>query len=269
MSSAICVITNDPDAVFQRHVINGIREQMQEHAFEIHVEVSEKQKPVQASRIHDAAGVIIVATALDNTALAALHHAGKPVTLVSHTVSGLPVPAVMPGNAEGIARLVDYLVLECGCKHFVFIRGDMQQLDGQQRDEAFRLSLIRHNLTLLDTHVLTGDFIPPLAASALAAFLQKQLKFDAVIAADYLMACAALDVLRAHGKRVPHDICVAGFGDGPEAETAGLTTVAADVVELGRRAARQLLAQVNGLPIQGITWLNTDVIKRHTCCEDL
>lgn len=269
MAKMICVITNDPSAVFQRHVIDGIRQHMHEHGFEVRIEISDPRYPALPAMLPLYSGIIVLTTALEQSQLAALHHAGKPVTLVSHTVPGLPIPAVMPANTEGIERLMDYLVLECGCKQFVFIQGDMQQLDGQQRDEAFRLSLIRHHLPLSAARVLAGEFIPSVAAAALRTFLQTRLLFDAVIAADYLMACAALAVLEASGWRVPHDICVAGFGDGPEAEAVGLTTVAADVVELGRRAARQLLAQINGLPIQGVTWLNTGIIKRHTCCEDL
>jgi DNA-binding LacI/PurR family transcriptional regulator len=250
-------------------VIDGIRRQMHTHGFDVRIETSDPRYPALPATLPVCSGVIVLTTALENTQLSALHRAGKPITLVSHTVPGLPIPAVMPANAEGIERLMDYLVIDCGCKQFVFIQGDMQQLDGQQRDEAFRLSLIRHDLSLLPTHILAGEFIPSVAAAALRTFLQTHMPFDAVIAADYLMACAALEVLRAQGRRVPYEISVAGFGDGPEAEAVGLTTVAADVVELGRRAARQLLAQMNGLPIQGVTWLNTDIIKRHTCCEDL
>ncbi len=269
MANMICVVTNDPNAVFQRHVIDGIRWQMHRHNFEVRIEISDPRHQALPSAIPLCSGVIVLTTALDNAQLALVHGTGKAVTLVSHTVASLPIPAVMPANLEGIERLMDYMVLECGCKQFVFIQGDMQQLDGQQRDEAFRLSLMRHHLPLPPARVLAGDFIPTVAAQALQTFLKTNITFDAVIAADYLMACVALNVLRAQGRRVPQEICVAGFGDGPEAETVGLTTVAADVVELGRRAARQLLAQINGLPIQGVTWLNTDIIKRRTCCEDL
>jgi len=57
---------------------------------------------------------------------------------------------------------------------------------------------------------------------------------------------------------------VVGFGDGAEAQAAGLTTVAADVIELGRRAARQIIGQLNGLKIAGQTIFSTQLIVRKT-----
>jgi DNA-binding LacI/PurR family transcriptional regulator len=78
------------------------------------------------------------------------------------------------------------------------------------------------------------------------------------------MALAAMDVLKSEGYRIPEDIAVVGFGDGVEAANAGLTTVAADIVELGRRGARQLLHQLEGHRIRGQTLLSTTLITRDT-----
>ncbi len=73
-----------------------------------------------------------------------------------------------------------------------------------------------------------------------------------------------MEVIRASGRRIPLDVAVVGFGDAPEAAQAGLTTVAADVSELGRRAARQLIGQIAGLRIRGLTLLSTALIERES-----
>jgi DNA-binding LacI/PurR family transcriptional regulator len=78
------------------------------------------------------------------------------------------------------------------------------------------------------------------------------------------MADAAMNVIKASGRRIPEDVAVVGFGDAPEAAQAGLTTVAADVTELGRRGARQLIGQIEGLRIRGLTLLSTELIERET-----
>jgi DNA-binding LacI/PurR family transcriptional regulator len=57
---------------------------------------------------------------------------------------------------------------------------------------------------------------------------------------------------------------VVGFGDAPEAEAAGLTVVAADVIEQGRRTARQLISQIEGQRISGVTVLQVRLIVRDT-----
>ena len=95
-------------------------------------------------------------------------------------------------------------------------------------------------------------------------FLASGAAFDAVVASDYLMAEAAMHEIQMSGRRIPDEVAVVGFGDGPEAALAGITTVAADVTELGRRAARQLIGQINGLRIRGLTLLSTELIERDT-----
>jgi DNA-binding LacI/PurR family transcriptional regulator len=112
--------------------------------------------------------------------------------------------------------------------------------------------------------VLRGEFAPSVAAQSVRALLAERRDFDAVIAADYLMGVAVLDALSEAGVRVPEDVCVAGYGDGEEARRRYLTVVAADVVEQGRRSARQLMGQMRGLTMRGVTVLNADLIPRAT-----
>jgi LacI family transcriptional regulator len=84
------------------------------------------------------------------------------------------------------------------------------------------------------------------------------------------MGITAVEVLAQHGLRVPADVSVVGFGDAPEAEAAGLTTVAADIVEQGRRTARQLISQQQGTRITGVTVLSVRLVIRQTCgCSPL
>ena len=68
--------------------------------------------------------------------------------------------------------------------------------------------------------------------------------FDAVFAANDMMAIGALQALKAAGLRVPEDVAVAGFDDVPLARHLGLTTVRARVAELGRRAVERLVAML-------------------------
>ena len=101
-------------------------------------------------------------------------------------------------------------------------------------------------------------------AASVAQLVAERRDFDAVLGSDYLMALGAVDALTAVGVRVPEEVSVVGFGDAPEAEAAGLTTVAADVVDLGRRAARQLIGQIRGMKIRGQTLLSAELCERNT-----
>lgn len=263
------VITNNPNDVFQRDVIAGLREVAQQRGYDVQVlTVQDAARDFEriAAQAHILAGALVITNVLPDDQLAALHQQGLPVSLISHHVPALPIPGIISNNRQGIAILMQHLVIDCKRTRPVFIRGDMRQNDAVQRAVALEHEMMRYNLTLDPRSVIDGDFIPSLAGERFRAFLQAAPAFDSVIAADYLMGVEALRALRDSGYRVPQDVVVAGFGDGMEAEAAGLTTVAADIVALGRCGTRQLLGQIEGLNIQGVTMMSTNLIVRDTTC---
>ena len=153
----------------------------------------------------------------------------------------------------------------CGRSQLVFVGGIPEQSDSVLRETAFRRELLRHNISLPENHFLRGDFSPEVAVEAMRAFLRAGNRCDGIIAADYMMAIAIIDDLGAQGIDVPGQVSVVGFGDAPAAEQAGLTTVAANVRELGRRAAHQLIGQIQGLTMRGVTTLSVELMIRQTC----
>ncbi|MCU0514981.1 MAG: substrate-binding domain-containing protein [Anaerolineae bacterium] len=265
MSVLIGVITNNRYHVFQRSVIAGIEQEMQQHGYGVVVDsIAEDPQHPQGLILEpaDMAGLIVIANVLPDADLQAFVAAGKPLTLVSHRLPG--VPAVIPDNLEGMAGMVDYLVKTCQRRRLVFIEGDQTQHDGRERTRAFVQRLKWHDLPVSSVPLLRGDFSPAVAEASLQAFLASSPVFDAVAAADYVMAAAALPVLRGHGLRVPEAVSVVGFGDGSEAVSAGLTTIGVDVSAVGRRAARQLLGQMRGFSITGETLIGTTIVRRKT-----
>ncbi|GHE87532.1 LacI family transcriptional regulator [Amycolatopsis deserti] len=60
---------------------------------------------------------------------------------------------------------------------------------------------------------------------------------DAVVAMSDQLAFAVLDAARRRGLRVPGDLAVAGWDDDPDAESAGLTTIAQSLRDQGRSCA--------------------------------
>jgi len=262
------IITNDRRAVFQRNIITGVTDLAEKKGFTVIVD-SVAEDPLHPRPISldltGLAGLLVIANVLSDATLREIYATGLPISLISHYLRDAPIPAIISDNTLGIAQLVDYLVNRCGCQKIVFIQGNMEQKDGIKRDLAFRQELIRHDLEISDDFFLVGGFVPEKARANLAQFLQTAPDFDAVLASDYLMAVAAIDVLTEHGFSVPEDVCVVGFGDGPEAIERGLTTVGADVIEVGRRGARQLIGQIEGLHIRGLTVLSTVLVERATC----
>jgi DNA-binding LacI/PurR family transcriptional regulator len=87
----------------------------------------------------------------------------------------------------------------------------------------------------------------------MAEILARNIPFDAVFAANDLMAIGALSILRRAGRRVPDDVAVVGFDDIDEAAITepALTTVHQPAYEMGQRLAELLLAQIDGQSVPG------------------
>ena len=75
---------------------------------------------------------------------------------------------------------------------------------------------------------------------------------DAVVAMSDQLALAVLDVARDRGSRVPGELAVAGWDDGPEAEQADLTTITQSLFDQGRDCA--LIALGERSPRRPAAW---------------
>ena len=269
----VLALVNNLEGVFQQSVLQGAEAVLAARGVTVEALAlgglagEAEMKGVAADVATRARGVLIISNALSDDALEVVMSRGAVATLVSHHVPGPTAPpTLMFDNRQGLQQLVSHLVADCGRGRPVFIGGDATQLDAQERKRAFLDEAVRHDLRVPEENLLTGDFTPERAGAELQRFMAAGGRFDSVVAADYLMAIAAQDALRTAGVTVPGEVAVVGFGDGPEAEAAGVTTVAADVVELGRRAARQLLAHLEGGRLTGRTLLSTHLIRRPSSC---
>ncbi len=259
MNRTLGVLTNNANHVFQRSVINGVREIARQAQLNVLVNALE-DAPLDWQAMD---AIVIIANVCSDSQIEMMHAAGKPVTLVSHHIPHLPIPSLAANNDEGVRQLVRHLVMDCGRRDIVVIRGDMTQIDAVERETALRREMMRCGLVLREELFIRGDFEPNIARESLTALLElRPVDYDAIIAADYLMGVAAMEVLAFAQVDVPRRLSVVGFGDGTEAQAAGLTTVAADVIELGRRAARQIVGQLKGLQIVGQTLFSTQLIVR-------
>ncbi|WP_410676569.1 LacI family DNA-binding transcriptional regulator [Amycolatopsis sp. cmx-4-68] len=78
---------------------------------------------------------------------------------------------------------------------------------------------------------------------------------DAVVAMSDQLAFAVLDAARRRGLRVPEDLAVAGWDDDPDADRAGLTTIAQSLFDQGRDCA--LIALGDRGPVREAAWTAT------------
>jgi DNA-binding LacI/PurR family transcriptional regulator len=172
---------------------------------------------------------------------------------IAEVRSGIPISLLQTGSEEGgrgvpvnqaagVQQVVAHLV-ELGHRRIQHLAGPVDFIEAEIRAEAFQAEVAARGLSELP--LLRGDWSP---GSGYRAAHDIDPTATAVFSANDQMAFGVLNALAERGVSVPRDLSIAGFDDVPEAAYAvpPLTTVRQDFVEVGRRAVRAIVAQLEG-----------------------
>lgn len=169
-----------------------------------------------------------------------------PIVSISEDIAGLP--SVRSDNAFGIAALVAHMARVHGKRRIAFLSGPRANRDAVERLDAFREALDAEGLELDPALMGEGDFQKQSGIAYAEALVKSGAGFDAVIAANDVMALGVLELLQSRGVQVPWEVAVAGFDDAAPARHSAppLTTVRQPFEEQGRRAVRMLVSLIRG-----------------------
>ncbi|HET6858816.1 MAG TPA: LacI family DNA-binding transcriptional regulator [Streptomyces sp.] len=190
-----------------------------------------------------------------------------PLVFVDRWIPGVDVPVVRADGCRAVRDLVAHLHA-LGRRRLAIIAGPAATTTGSERVEAFREALRAHGLPLPEAYIGQGDFQADSGRRATERFLALDEPPEVVFAADNLMALGALDAIRAHGLRVPHDIGLAAFDDIPwfVHTDPPITAIAQPTGDLGRAAVQALIDLIEGRTPQSVT-LPARLVVRRSCGE--
>jgi LacI family transcriptional regulator len=206
-------------------------------------------------------GLIVMAPHLDDVATAQALPAGTPAILLNARASVAGRASVRLDNAAG-ARAVAEHFLALGRRRMVHVAGPQGNIDAEERAEAFRAALSGRDEVTLKS--IQGDFYEESGRAAAKLLLDGKDCFDAIFAANDMMAIGALETLRKAGVAVPDDVAIAGFDDIPLSSHLGLTTVRVRIAELGERAIERLLDVIEGGRDQSTELHQPELVVRAT-----
>jgi LacI family transcriptional regulator len=156
------------------------------------------------------------------------------------------------GLADGapVADLVESLAAR-GHRRFAHITGDLDFPSAKSRRDVFESTL--HRLGLENVLVHEGDWSAESGRDgidALAKLDPERPAATALIAANDVVAAAAIRAAAEHGWRVPDDLSVTGWDDHALGAllSPALTTVDADYERIGAEAARRVVAAIRSQP---------------------
>jgi LacI family transcriptional regulator len=167
----------------------------------------------------------------------------KPsVPIVFLSMEPRPDQFVVAVDNYGGGLLATRHLIAQGCQNIGLITGPLDWWEARQRKLGWQRALESAGLPPKHSLVAEGNWATSSGENGLAQLLTRHPEIDGVFACNDRMALGALKTARQLGRRVPQDLSMLGFDDTQDAAYfyPSLSTVRQDMVELGRRAVREL-----------------------------
>ena len=199
-------------------------------------------EPIQLLVGRGAEALLLVGKVEDEEASRFLQQRGIPVIDTYSYIPEGPFPSIGIDNYIAARQVIDYL-LHLGHRALVMIAGVIQGNDRQQsRVRAFNDAATASGVAS-SAHVLEFSYSIQNGAAAMHSILMRYPETTAVICNSDILAFGVLVECKKRGIKIPRDLSIAGFDDEDFAAALepALTTVSVPAVEMGERAAKELL----------------------------
>lgn len=212
-------------------------------------------------------GLLVMSPHVDADLLRENLPEGLPVSLMNSAATRLDACTVSVDN-DGGARTMTRHLYAAGYRKIAFLSGPAGNIEANQRLLGF-CAAFAELLPQTAPVVFPGDFSEESGAKVAADLIAHGKGcFDAIFAANDMMAIGCILHLQQHGWRVPDDLAVCGFDGlriGQYLQPA-LTSVRIPIYELGQRALAHLLASIEGHndPVSNEI-LPTELLIRSSC----
>jgi len=186
-------------------------------------------------------GLIIVLPTVPANTADLLRDRGVATVLVdqpAHTNASTVYADNRLGAELAVEHLIDLGHTRIGC-----IVGDPATQAAQDRLAGWKSTMRKYGLETDDALMFVGDFRADTGVQAVHHFATADVPITAIVAANDVVALAAIGELQTLGKQVPADVSVIGFDDIPDAVQAApaLTTVRQPLAAMGAAAVELLV----------------------------
>jgi LacI family transcriptional regulator len=168
--------------------------------------------------------------------------------------------AVAVDNRGGGLVATRHLIAQ-RCQNIGLITGPLDWWEARQRKLGWQEALQSVGLSVKNSFIAEGNWSAISGEHGLTQLLARHPELDGVFVCNDSMALGAAKAARERGLQIPEDLAIVGFDDVPDAAyfCPSLSTVRQGMVELGRRAVRELgraiEANRNGTPFTSKTVL--------------
>jgi sigma-B regulation protein RsbU (phosphoserine phosphatase) len=192
----------------------------------------------------------------------------RPLPLCSIGVKISGTPSIVVDNAVAMRQAVLHLIDDHARHRIAFIQGPEGSEEADQRLGGYAKALRERQLDVDDQLLVEGDFLAASGANGVRVLLdQREILFDAVVAANDEMALGALGELMRRQIRVPETVALVGFDDVVQGRYAvrPLTTVRQSLGKHAEVSIDLILRQLRGEDVESLVSLETQLVTRRSC----
>lgn len=189
-------------------------------------------------------GLIILGGVLPEDELAAIAKR-MPLLVIGRDLRSIEDNCIPLDNFSGAYRATEHLIQQ-GHRNIIHLTGILAHEDAKQRLAGYRAAMLDAGLVIEDRFVVEGDFSEQSGVMAAEKLINSGPMFTAVFAGNDQMAMGFRLTLYRRGIRVPEDVSLIGFDDQPASAflTPPLTTIGQPALDIGRSAARRIVARI-------------------------
>lgn len=192
-------------------------------------------------------GLIVSPLRTDDALVEAIRQAPVPVVVIGRSLEKQGIDSVSTDSAAGLGQAVAHLV-EIGRRRIGFVNGPLDTTPGAARQRGFDAATSAPGFAAEHTETERADDFTVAAGLAAGRRLLSRAPgaFDAVVAANDLLAIGVIRAAGELGLSVPGDLAVTGMDDTEIGRVfqPSLTSVSLGSAERGRSAARLVLDRV-------------------------
>ncbi|GGU41959.1 LacI family DNA-binding transcriptional regulator [Lentzea flava] len=187
---------------------------------------------------HRVDGVFLVDLLVSDPRVSLMSDLGLPAVVVGGSGHHGSLASVWADDYAAMTSVVEYLK-SLGHRRIARVAGLPSLLHTVRRDQAFLASVV-------DGVIVAGDYTAEAGAAATRELLGSEEPPTAIVYDNDVMAVAGAEVAGALGVAVPSQLSIVAWDDSVLCQHGRLTALSRDTFAFGARAARALLAVLEG-----------------------
>jgi len=231
-----------------------------EHHYDLRSEVRVTEQLIS----HGVDAFVFVGVHHDPALFALLDSYAKPYVLTWGVDPMLRHPSIGFDNRAATFEMTRHLIA-LGHRRFGLLSAPVEGNDrATERGAGMRAALAQAGLTLDDRHVQYGPIDLATAASMMKKILATRTRPTAVVATNDVFAVGGMMACREAGVRIPDELSITGVDntDLGATQTPPLTSIRTPIVEIGRAAAEQVIARLEGRPYVAFQTFPFELVAR-------